>query len=92
MQYTFAWDAEKARRNVDKHGVSFEEAATAFSDPLSRTISDPGHSDSEDRFILMGLSRQSRLVVVAYTERGDRLRIITARLASRRERRQYEEG
>ena len=92
MQYTFEWDAEKARQNVDKHGISFEEAVTAFGDPLSVTISDPDHSDSEDRRLLMGMSRRSRLVVVAFTERGDRLRIITARLASRREKRKYEEG
>lgn len=92
MQYTFEWDAEKARQNVDKHGISFEEAVTAFGDPLSVTISDPDHSDSEDRRLLMGMSRRSRLVVVAFAERGDRLRIITARLASRREKRKYEEG
>jgi len=77
--------------NQRKHGVSFEEAVTAFSDPLSQSIPDPDHSESEERFILMGLSRRSRLVVVAYTERGDRLRLITARLASRREKRKYEE-
>ncbi|HME73850.1 MAG TPA: BrnT family toxin [Myxococcota bacterium] len=92
MQYTFEWDAQKARRNVEKHGVSFEKAVTAFSDPLSQSIPDPDHSDSEERFILMGLSRRSRLVVVAYTERGDRIRLITARLASRREKREYEEN
>ena len=92
MQYTFEWDAEKARQNVDKHGISFEEAVTAFGDPLSVTISDPDHSDSEDRRLLMGMSRRSRLVVVAFAERSDRLRIITARLASRREKRKYEEG
>lgn len=92
MQYTFEWDAEKARQNVDKHGISFEEAVTAFGDPLSLTVSDPDHSDSEERQLLLGMSRRSRLVVVAFTERGDRLRIITARLASRREKRKYEEG
>ncbi len=92
MEYTFEWDAEKARRNVDKHGVSFEEAVTAFGDPLSVAIPDPDHSDAEERFLLMGMSRRSRLVVVAYTERTDRLRLITARLASRREKRNYEEG
>lgn len=91
MQYTFEWDAEKARQNVDKHGISFEEVVTAFGDPLSVTVSDPDHSDSEERQLLLGMSRRSRLVVVAFTERGDRLRIITARLASRREKRKYEE-
>jgi len=92
LQYTFEWDAEKARQNVDKHGISFEEAVTAFGDPLSLTVSDPDHSDSEERQLLLGMSRRSRLVVVAFTERGDRLRIITARRASRREKRKYEEG
>ena len=92
MQYTFEWDAEKARQNVDKHGISFEEAVTAFGDPLSLTVSDPDLSDSEERQLLLGMSRRSRLVVVAFTERGDRLRIITARRASRREKRKYEEG
>jgi hypothetical protein len=91
LQYTFEWDAEKARQNVDKHGISFEEVVTAFGDPLSVTVSDPDHSDSEERQLLLGMSRRSRLVVVAFTERGDRLRIITARLASRREKRKYEE-
>jgi hypothetical protein len=92
LQYTFEWDAEKARQNVDKHGISFEEAVTAFGDPLSLTVSDPDLSDSEERQLLLGMSRRSRLVVVAFTERGDRLRIITARRASRREKRKYEEG
>lgn len=92
MQYTFEWDAEKARLNLQKHGVTFEEATTAFSDPLSRTIGDPDHSDAEDRYLLLGLSNRGRLLVVAHTERGDRIRLITARLASKREKRQYEEG
>jgi uncharacterized DUF497 family protein len=92
VQYTFEWDAAKARQNLEKHGVGFEEATTIFSDPLSRTISDPDHSEEEERFILLGLSQRGRLLVVAYTERGDRIRLITARLASKREKRQHEEG
>jgi len=68
MQYTFEWDAEKARLNFQKHGVTFEEATTAFSDPLSRTMGDPDHSDSEDRYLLLGLSNRGRLLVVAHTD------------------------
>lgn len=92
MRYTFEWDAVKARRNLRKHGVAFEEAATAFGDPLSITIADPDHSDHESRWILLGPSEQGRLLVVAHTDRGDRIRLITARLASKREKRQHEEG
>jgi hypothetical protein len=72
--------------------VSFHEALTAFTDPLSSTISDPDHSESEERYVLVGLSRRGRLLVVAHTERGDRIRIISARLASKREKQSYEEG
>lgn len=86
----FEWDAAKADSNQKKHGVSFEEASTAFGDPLSLTIPDPDHSQEEDRFVLMGETYQRRLVVVVFTERGDRLRLISARLATRRERRTYE--
>lgn len=88
----FEWNPEKAAANIEKHGVSFEEAATAFGDPLSLTISDPDHSDSEDRFVLLGQSYSGRLLVVVHTERGDGIRIISARLATRYERRSYEEG
>lgn len=83
---------EPWRANVQEHGVSFDEAATAFGDALSRTIPDPDHSEIEERFVLMGLSKRGRLVVVAHTERGDGIRIISARLASKRKKRQYEEG
>lgn len=92
MPFTFEWDAEKARENLRKHRVSFDEALIAFGDPLSRTIQDPDHSQTEQRYILMGLSSRGRLLVVAHTERGDTIRLITARLSSKRERRQYEEG
>jgi uncharacterized DUF497 family protein len=86
----FEWDSDKASENERKHGVSFEEAATAFGDPLSLAIHDPDHSDDESRFILLGESYSGRLVVVVHKERGDKIRLISARLATRRERRSYE--
>jgi uncharacterized DUF497 family protein len=89
--YLFEWDPEKAEANTSKHGVSFAEAITAFGDPLSMNMSDPDHSEGEQRFIVLGISDRYRLLVVSYTERPPRTRIITARLATRRERRQYEE-
>jgi uncharacterized DUF497 family protein len=88
----FEWDREKAALNAEKHGVSFEEAATAFGDRLSLTIADPDHSEGEQRFLLVGESYQGRLVVVAHTDRGDSVRLISARLATRRERRAYGQG
>jgi uncharacterized DUF497 family protein len=92
MQLRFAWDPRKAASNARKHGVSFQEAATAFADPLSLTVPDPDHSGAEARFLLVGLSNRHRLVVVTHVERDDDLvRLINARLATRRERRQYEE-
>lgn len=92
MAPTFAWDPEKARVNEEKHGVSFEEAITVFRDRLSLEAPDPGHSDAEDRFIAIGMSVPRRLLVVVHMERGDTIRIISARPATRRERRRYEEG
>jgi uncharacterized DUF497 family protein len=89
---TFEWDANKAGSNLAKHRVSFEEAATVFGDPLSMTIFDPAHSQTEDRFIILGRSHLDKLLVVVHTERGDNIRIISARRASRRERKQYEEA
>ena len=91
FQFTFEWDARKAAANAEKHGVTFDEALSAFSDPLSRSIPDPDHSTNEDRFLLLGLSASGRLLAVAHTERADRIRLISARLASKRERRSYEE-
>lgn len=88
----FEWDPEKAQRNLAKHGVSFEEAATAFGDALSVTIFDPDHSEDEDRFILLGQTYAGRLVVVVHTDRRHTVRIISARLATKRERRDYERG
>jgi hypothetical protein len=88
----FEWDPKKATANVKKHGVTFQEAATIFGDPLAITFDDPDHSVSENRYITFGLSLQKRLIVVSHTERGDRTRIINARLMDRKERRIYEEG
>jgi uncharacterized DUF497 family protein len=92
MAIGFSWDSRKAPGNERKHGVSFEEAVTAFGDLLSITIPDPDHSVDENRFVLIGLSDKDRLLVVAHVERGDDTRIINARLATRRERTKYEEG
>jgi len=92
MSLAFEWDDEKAKRNLKKHRVSFEEASTVFADPLALTIGDPLHSEEEDRFITLGESRRQRLLVVVFTERGNKIRLISARLATRRERRDYEEG
>ena len=91
MALEFEWDPKKAAANRAKHGVSFEEAATAFADPYSITISDPAHSSGEARYVLIGRSQQTRLVVVVHLERGVRIRLISARLATRRERLTYEE-
>ena len=88
----FEWDRGKAKSNLSKHGVSFEEAATVFGDPLSLTISDPGHSDKEDRFVTIGISSKLRTIVVVHTDRGAHVRIVSARLAISRERKDYEEG
>ncbi len=91
MELTFEWDEEKAGANLRKHGVSFQETRTVFRDPLSVTISD-SRSGGESRFIDIGLSAVGRILVVVYTERGPRIRLISAREASQRERRTYEEG
>ena len=88
----FEWDPKKAGANVRKHDVTFEEAAAVFGDPLAITFEDPDHSEDENRYITFGLSPQERLLVVSHTERGDRTRIINARLMDRKERRIYEEG
>ncbi len=88
----FEWDERKATRNLAKHGVLFTEAATVFYDPLSLTVEDPDHSADEDRFITIGMSDQGRLVIVAHADLDDTTRIISARLATPRERKQYESG
>ena len=92
MALQFAWDARKAAANLRKHGVAFAEATTAFGDPLSLTIPDPDHSEDEGRFLLIGRSTRQHLVVVAHVERGDTVRLISARPATRRERIVYEES
>ena len=87
----FAWDPRKAKRNLAKHGVSFDDAATVFDDDLFVVFADPDHSIEESRFIVMGRSKQGRLLVVAYTERSDAIRIVSARKATRQEQRIYAE-
>ena len=91
MAVIVEWDPDKARLNLRRHGVSFEEAATAFMNPLSSTIDDPLYLDIEERFIIVGESSQKRLLVVVHTDRGDRIRIISARVANPRESRDYYE-
>jgi uncharacterized DUF497 family protein len=88
----FEWDPDKEQANIEKHGVDFTEAATVFGDPLELTISDPDHSVGEFRFLSIAHSAHHRILVVSYTEREDRIRIISARMASPKERRQYESG
>ena len=87
----FEWDPNKATTNLTDHGVSFDEAVTAFEDPLSLTIEDAYHSEHEERYILLGRSRNNRLLVIVHAERGDRIRLISARPATRHERRNYEQ-
>lgn len=90
--FTFEWDAAKALANRRKHGVSFEEAATVFLDPMARVFDDPDHSQEERRFLLLGWSYARREVIVAHAERRDRVRIISARRATPRERANLDEG
>ena len=92
MPLSFEWDEKKARTNAAKHGVRFEDAATVFADPQTLTIPDPAHSQAEERFIILGKAHTGKLLVVVHTERSDSLRIISARIASRRERKHYEES
>ncbi len=86
----FEWDDEKANKNIKKHGVSFEEAATIFNDPRIATISDPDHSEDEERFASLGKSFIQRLLSVIHTERSKRIRLISARKATKTERKIYE--
>jgi uncharacterized DUF497 family protein len=90
MGIEFEWDPAKAEANVRKHGISFEEATTAFFDKLSFTIPDPLHSEDEARFVLLGQTSTGQLIVVVHVDRGARIRLISARPATRKERRQYE--
>ena len=91
MNLPFEWDEGKARSNIRKHGVTFEEASSVFADPLAAIFSDEAHSDEETREIMVGHSAEGRLIVVSFTERGEAIRIISARLATKRERRDYEQ-
>ena len=88
MQFVF--DPEKAKKNFKKHGVSFEEAVTVFYDPLSSTFDDPDHSGDELRFVTLGFSSRNRLIVVSHSDRGEVLRIISARTATSHERKRHE--
>ena len=92
MDLRFEWDPQKAAKNLAKHGVSFEDAATVFGDLLGRIEVDPRHSAGEERFVLLGISRERRLLAVMFAERGEAIRLISARRATRRERREYEEN
>ena len=86
----FEWDKKKADQNIRKHGISLEEAATVFGDPFSITIYDPLHSQDEDSSVILGTSNKNRVLVVIHTDRQDRIRIISARKATKKERKQYE--
>ena len=92
MPYQFEWDVDKAAANLQRHGIPFDEAVTVFGDPLSVLLPDPDHSIGEARYLVLGLSTKGRLLVVAFVERTPRTRIISARLVTRRERQNYEEG
>lgn len=87
----FEWDVEKADANLKKHGVSFDEAKTVFRDPMYLIFADPDHSIGEKRFLIIGISESDQLLFVSYTERKSATRIISARRATRRERKKYEE-
>lgn len=88
----FEWDKNKAAINLSKHSVSFEEAKTVFDDPLYIDFYDPDHSDDEERYLIVGHSNQGRLLIVSYTERGNLIRLINARVVTRAELEAYEEG
>jgi uncharacterized protein len=88
----FEWDPKKAAANLRNHGVSFEDAAAMFGDPLTGTIPDPMHSTDEPRFVTIGRTPAQRLIVVVHTDLGDRVRIISARPATRAEKKKHEEG
>ncbi|HNQ95472.1 MAG: BrnT family toxin [Anaerolineales bacterium] len=91
MKPDFEWDPEKAEKNLQKHEVSFEEASSVFDDPMFITVLDDEHSDDEERYITIGISNKTRLLLVAHTERDNRIRIISARKATKHEEKFYEE-
>ena len=88
----FEWDDAKNNSNIAKHGISFEDASLVFHDPNSITQPDPDHSSEEFRFVTIGICNRHRVLVVAHTERGDRIRIISARKATLKERKSYGQG
>jgi uncharacterized protein len=92
VSLTFEWDPSKARGNASKHGVTFEEASTVFADSYSVTVPDPDHSLGEERYLIIGESHRNRLLIVSFAHRADKLHIISARMLTQRERRQYEEA
>ncbi|MEH2359949.1 BrnT family toxin [Nostoc sp.] len=92
MELGFEWHEKKAKENLKKHGISFEEAKTVFNDPFSITITDPNHSLDEERYIDIGLSLRGELLVVVYTERQSNIRIISCRQATKVERKVYEQS
>jgi uncharacterized DUF497 family protein len=92
MTPEFEWDAQKATENLKSHGVAFDEALTVFADPLANIFDDPDHSSAERRELIIGHSMTERLLIVSFTERDRRVRIISARQATARERRDYEQN
>jgi uncharacterized DUF497 family protein len=92
MPIKFEWDPRKARQNLRKHGIDFDEATTVFADIFSITIPDPDHSEDEERWVTVGLSNRQRLLVVVHTEEEETIRIISVKAADRVERRKYEKG
>lgn len=92
MDLSFEWDPKKATENRRKHGVSFEEALPVFGDPLARIFDDPDHSESEARELIIGHCKRQRLLLVSFVQRGARIRILSARKATKQERKDYEEG
>jgi uncharacterized protein len=91
MKMEFEWDQKKAALNHSKHGVSFDEAKTVFDDPLYIDFFDPDHSNHDQRYIIIGESKENRLLIVSYTEREEKIRLISAREATQKERKDYEE-
>jgi uncharacterized DUF497 family protein len=92
MKLSFEWDEDKAKANLKKHRVGFDEAITIFTDPFSMTIHDPDHSADEQRYIDIGSSDQGRVLVVVYTERGSNIRLVSCRKSTPSERKRYEQG
>ena len=88
----FEWDENKAKQNLSKHGVSFEEAKTIFDDPLYVDFYDPDHSVNEERYLIVGESHRRRILILSYTERGNKIRLISAREVTPQERKAYEQG